>query len=110
MPVLNLPIGADQFGKIIRKKLDVVDKSLFIQEVIDDPSEVILITRPRRFGKTLNLSMLQHFFAKEVGGKSTEDLFDGLQIMQAGEGYLHHHRKYPVIFISFKEVKNDNFK
>jgi hypothetical protein len=73
---MKLPIGYDNFRKIIDNKLDFVDKSLFIKEIIDDrETEIIVITRPRRFGKTLNMSMLQHFLAAEVIGQSTEGLF-----------------------------------
>ena len=60
--MMELPIGYDNFGKIREKQLDFVDKSAFIQEVLDNNKiEVSVITRPRRFGKTLNLSMLHHF-------------------------------------------------
>lgn len=59
---MELPIGYDNFRKVIEHELDFVDKSLFIKEVMDDRSaEVAVITRPRRFGKTLSLSMLHHF-------------------------------------------------
>jgi hypothetical protein len=106
MNTLRLPIGYDIFGNIIRNDLDLVDKSLFIRDVIDDIAQVILITRPRRFGKTTNLSMLQYYFAEEAYGESTEGLFKGMQILEAGEKYLKHYRKYPVIFVSFKDVKD----
>ena len=60
--MMKLPIGYDNFREILDNKLDFVDKSLFIKDVMDDATtKVSLITRPRRFGKTLNLSMLQHF-------------------------------------------------
>ncbi len=70
--LLKLPIGYDDFGEIREKKLHFVDKSLFIKELLDETvKKVIVITRPRRFGKTLNLSMLQYFFASTViGGKT----------------------------------------
>ncbi|MCK4608671.1 MAG: AAA family ATPase [Gammaproteobacteria bacterium] len=107
---MHLVIGDDNFGKIREKNLDFVDKSLFIKTVLDDiETEVSLITRPRRFGKTLNLSMLHHFLAAEVGGLSTKDLFKGLKIIQAGEKYSAQQGKYPVIFITFKEIKESNF-
>ena len=73
------PIGISDFRKLIEFKDSkgdpylFVDKSLFVKEIIEDPSNVILITRPRRFGKTLNMSLLHHFFAKELvnlGNKS----------------------------------------
>lgn len=108
---LQLPIGIDNFGKVIQKRLDFVDKSLLIQAILDDVgTEIIVITRPRRFGKTLNLSMLQHFFASEAYGLKTQDLFANLKIMNCDESYLKHQGKYPVIFISFKDVKNQSFE
>lgn len=91
---MALPIGYDDFGKIRQKHLNFVDKSLFIQEVLDDISEVAVITRPRRFGKTLNLSMLHHFLAPQVNGQSTEGLFDDLKISELGEAYKQHQGKY----------------
>ncbi|MDF3054838.1 MAG: Protein of unknown function (DUF1703)/Predicted AAA-ATPase [Gammaproteobacteria bacterium] len=109
--MIQLPIGYDNFRKIVENKLDFVDKSLFIKEIIDNKAtEVTVITRPRRFGKTLNLSMLHHYLAKETYGESTEGLFDGLKIMRTGEQYLQHYRKYPVIFITFKDVKDHDYE
>jgi hypothetical protein len=109
--MINLPIGYDNFGEIIENQLSFVDKSLLIKDFIDDKSaKVSLVTRPRRFGKTLNLSMLQHFFAPEVLGKSTKDLFLGLKIMQQGPEYLQHQGKYPVVAVSFKDVKDGGFQ
>ena len=107
---MRLPIGYDIFHSIIEQNLDFIDKSLFIKEVIDDITQIILITRPRRFGKTLNLSMLHHFLAAEAFKQSTQDLFDGLQITTVDNGkYLEHQGKYPVIFVTFKDVKDHNF-
>jgi hypothetical protein len=108
---MKLPIGYDNFGKIIENKLDFVDKSLFIQDILDDKAtEVAVITRPRRFGKTFNLSMLHHFLAPKVQGKDTQGLFDQLKIAQAGEEYLAHQGKYPVISLTFKDLKHDGFQ
>jgi Predicted AAA-ATPase/PD-(D/E)XK nuclease superfamily len=108
---MKLPIGYDNFGKIIENKLDFVDKSLFIQDILDDKAtEVAVITRPRRFGKTFNLSMLHHFLAPNVQGKDTQGLFDQLKIAQAGEEYLAHQGKYPVISLTFKDLKHDGFQ
>ena len=74
--MIKLPVGYDNFRKILDNKLDFVDKSLFIKDVMDDhTTEIALITRPRRFGKTLNLSMLQHFLAAEVHGQLTAGVF-----------------------------------
>jgi len=102
-----LPVGYDNFRKIIDNKLDFVDKSLFIKEIFDDrATEVTVITRPRRFGKTLNLSMLHHFLASEVYRMPTKGLFEGLNISQCGDAYMQQQGKYPVVFITFKEVKD----
>ena len=61
-----LPVGTEDFARVIDKKLDFVDKSLFIKEIFDDKAtDVLVITRPRRFGKTFNLSMLHYFLASE---------------------------------------------
>ncbi len=107
---MQLPIGYDNFGKILEKKLYFVDKSLLIQEIIDNKeAEVIVITRPRRFGKTLNLSMLQYFFSAEAYGCKTQGLFDGLKIAALGEEYMQHQGGYPVIFITLKDVRNHSF-
>jgi hypothetical protein len=108
---MDLPIGYDNFRDIIDQKLTFVDKSLLIKSFLDDKgTQVTLITRPRRFGKTTNLSMLHHFFAEEVLGKPTKDLFTGLKIMQQGSEYLQHQGKYPVIALSFKDVKDGSFQ
>jgi Predicted AAA-ATPase/PD-(D/E)XK nuclease superfamily len=107
---MRLPIGYDHFPDVIRHELDIVDKSLFIQEVLDHPEiQSSVITRPRRFGKTLNLSMLHAFLTPEIRGDSTRDVFKGLKIAEMGEKYLRHQGKYPVIFISFKDIKYKDF-
>src|ERR1700679_2659342 len=107
---LQLPIGRSNFKKIIDERLDFVDKSLFIQEIFDDRSaEAVVITRPRRFGKTLNLSMLHYFLAAEAYGESTKGLFDGLKIAALGDDYMRHQGQYPVIFITLKDVKDGGF-
>ena len=110
-----LPIGIDNFRELITSKtpknpqgLVYVDKSLLISDVIEDSAKVIVLLRPRRFGKTLNLSMLQHFFAAEVDGQPTAGLFDGLAIAKE-PAYMDYQGKSPVIFITFKDVKVDNF-
>ena len=83
-----LPIGVDSFEKLINNNYYYVDKTLLIKELLDKKEDVNLFTRPRRFGKTLNLSMLQYFFEKS--DKDNAYLFDGLEIMKAEEKYLEH--------------------
>lgn len=109
-----LPIGVDNFEKIITRKYYYVDKTMLIKGLIDKKGDVNLFTRPRRFGKTLNMSMLQCFFEdarKEDGTKKDKSyLFEGLGIMQVGETYLSHMGKYPVIKLSLKSAKQPDFE
>lgn len=108
--MMQLPIGYDDFGKIIDKKLKFIDKSLFIKEILDDENtEAIVITRPRRFGKTLNLSLLHYFLAAEVYGQPTKDLFEGLNITHCGGNYMQHQGKYPVVSVTLKDIKEANY-
>jgi len=101
---IKLPIGVSDFGNLIRGGYTFVDKTPLIEEIVDQAAEVTLITRPRRFGKTLNLSMLQHFFAPIAWGQPTAGLFDGLAIF-ARPNVMAHQGKYPVIFFSFKDIR-----
>lgn len=103
-----LPIGVDSFQEIIEKEYYYVDKTLFIKELLDMKGKVNLFTRPRRFGKTLNLSMLQCFF--EMNSYAADKLFKGLAIMDAGDIYTKHISQYPVISISLKSMKQANFE
>ncbi len=98
----NMPIGISDFKKVIENKYYYVDKSLFIKDLIDNASEVNLIARPRRFGKTLNMSMLKYFFEKT--GENNSILFKDLAISQYQE-YKQYQEKYPVIFITLKDIK-----
>lgn len=108
---MDLPIGYDNFRDVIENKLDFVDKSLFIKEIIDDNTKAAVITRPRRFGKTLNLSMLHCFLSPTaLGGQPTQGLFDRLKIAALGEAYMQHQGKYPVVFVSFKDVKDSRYE
>lgn len=107
-PAISLPLGYDNFGAVIEIKADIVDKTLFIQDVFDNKTHVQLILRPRRFGKTLNLSMLHHFFSADAFGRKTEHLFDGLAIAQTD--YMQYQGKYPVIFITLKGIADHSFE
>ena len=112
---MHLPVGVSDFRELIECKDPAkegylyVDKTAFIKEIIYDLTKVIVLTRPRRFGKTLNLSMLQYFFAAEVEGQSTKEIFDHLEISNNPE-CMEHQGKYPVILISFKDIKQPNFE
>ena len=103
----NLPIGVDDF-KDLRQGYYFVDKTSFIQNLIDGHSKVTLFTRPRRFGKTLTLSMLYYFFTLEHAEEHRR-LFDGCFISQAGKGYMSEQGTRPVIMFSLKDIKEKNF-
>ncbi len=110
-PRKKLPIGISDFRKLVEGGYYLVDKSPFISEIIDNSGEIILLSRPRRFGKTLNLSMLRYFFEKvedEDEAARRRALFEGLKIMEHPES-LEHIGKYPVIFLTFKDVKETGF-
>lgn len=108
-----LPVGIDNFREIIENGYYYVDKTDFIREIIDNRSKVSIFTRPRRFGKTLALSMLKCYFedGTDIEGRKLDNsgLFEGLKIMDAGEKYLKHQGKYPVIFISLKSAKQPDY-
>ena len=107
---IKIPIGQSDFAAIITEGFTWVDKSLFIKEIIDDSSLVILFTRPRRFGKTLNLSMLRYFFAKQVNNINTAELFHNTQLNQQAPEYCQQHQgQYPVIFLTLKDIKSTNY-
>jgi len=103
-----LPVGVDNFGKLITDGYYYVDKTIFIKELLDLKGEVNLFTRPRRFGKTLNLSMLRYFFedtGNEEKNEQNKELFCGLKIMDAGEEYVGQMGAYPVINLTLKSAK-----
>ena len=108
-----LPIGIDDFKKIRENNYYYIDKTLFIKEILDKSSEVKLFTRPRRFGKTLALSMLRYFFEAgyDPDGCKVDNssLFKGLKIMDAGENYTRRLCQYPVISLSLKSSKQPDF-
>ena len=108
---MHPPVGISSFGELIRARTSegenflYIDKTLLIKDLMNDSTKTILFTRPRRFGKTLTLSMIQHFFAPEVNGIPTQGLFDGLNISKV-PGFIERYQgKIPVIFISFKDCK-----
>ena len=99
-----LPTGIENFKTMIDKSAYYVDKTNFIEDVLNE--QVVLYTRPRRFGKTLNMSMLYYFFS--IKEKENAYLFDGLNISKNKDA-LKHQNKYPTIFISLKEMKSLTF-
>lgn len=102
---LKLPVGIEDFAEIRQAGFYYVDKTKFIEQLLDGWVKVNLFTRPRRFGKTLNMSMLRYFF--EIGADAS--LFDGLQIAKNKKLCEEYQGKYPVIFLSFKNVEGLTF-
>ncbi len=103
----KISIGKQDYESLITSGCFYVDKTYFIKEWWESQDDVTLITRPRRFGKTLNMSMLECFFSNKYVGRG--DLFEGLSIW-SDEKYRQLQGTYPVIFISFAEIKANNFK
>ena len=103
----GLPIGTENFEKIIQNKNFYVDKTSFIEKIIKDSSDIKLFTRPRRFGKTLTLSMLKYFFDIE-GRDKNKELFEGLYISRSE--YMKYQGEYPVIFITLKDLKENTWE
>ena len=103
---LKLPVGIENFEEIRRNRFYYVDKTKLIEQLVETGGKVILFTRPRRFGKTLNMSMLRSFF--EMG--SDASLFDGLYIAENKALCEEYMGKYPVIFLSLKSVEGLNFE
>ncbi len=102
---LKLPVGIDDFKKLRQERFYYVDKTALIEQLLNDWSEVNLFTRPRRFGKTLNMSMIKAFF--EIG--ADKSLFEGLHIMANEKLCAEHMGKYPVIFVTLKGVEGLSF-
>lgn len=102
-----LPIGLSDFKSIIEENYYYVDKTDLISNLLYDGAKVNLFTRPRRFGKTLNMSMLKHFFDIENGAENRK-LFEDLKISDSK--YMTEQGKYPVIFISFKNLEEEDWK
>lgn len=101
-----LPIGLSDFKSIIEENYYYVDKTDLISNLLYDGAKVNLFTRPRRFGKTLNMSMLKHFFDIE-NGEENRKLFEDLKISDSE--YMTEQGKYPVIFISFKNLEEEDW-
>jgi len=123
------PVGVSDFKDIVTDNYYYVDKTLFIKEILDKGDKILLVPRPRRFGKTLNLSMLKYFYdccpgwppvsnSRSPGNtdagtgplNSYKKLFDSLAIGKAGQKYLDKMGKYPVIFLSFRTIKEPDWE
>ena len=110
-----LPIGIDNFEMLITRGYYFVDKTFLIKDLLDNKAAVNLFTRPRRFGKTLNMSMLQYYFEDkrdQFTGEKIDNsyLFEGLNIKAEGEKYTKYMGKYPVINLSLKSAKQPTYK
>lgn len=109
----TIPIGYEDLKRIIDLDLYYIDKTMVLKSFIDNHSNVTLFTRPRRFGKTLNLSMFRRFFEDErkPDGSRIDNgyVFDHLAISKCGEKYTQHQQQYPVIKLSLKSGKQPNF-
>ncbi len=128
MKMKKLPIGVSDFKDMVTGNYYYVDKTLFIKEIIDSGDKILLIPRPRRFGKTLNISMLGYFYdcspvawspdlnsqpptpARETRSNNYKHLFDTLAIGGAGREYLDKMGKHPVIFLTFKNIKDTDWE
>ena len=103
----RIAIGVSDFREMLTGAYYYVDKTLFIKDILEDGSKVILLPRPRRFGKTLNMSMLRYFFEKSEEDNST--LFEHLAISQERDCMVRQ-GQYPVIYLSFKDIKHDSWE
>lgn len=104
---LPLPIGSTNY-KDVSEDYYYIDKTLMIKDLLDERVNIALFTRPRRFGKTLNMDMLRTFFEKT--SEDTSVFFKNKKIWQQGAKYTRHQGQYPVIFLSFKDAKQDNWQ
>lgn len=105
-PLLMLPVGIEDFREIRRLGFYYIDKTKLIEQLLDNWGKVNLFTRPRRFGKTLNMSMLRYFF--EIGTDAT--LFDGLHISQRTDLCAEYLGKFPVLFLTLKGIEGQSFE
>ena len=104
----GIGIGESDFRGLIIRDNYYIDKTMYIKDIIDNQSRVILITRPRRFGKTLNMSMLRYYF--DCRQKYSKELFEGLKIMSQEEKYTSKLGAYPVIYLTLKDAGLMNYE
>ena len=104
----GIGLGQSDFRALRIRKNYYIDKTMYIKDIIDNNSSVILVTRPRRFGKTLNMSMLRYYF--DCSQKDNKDLFKGLKIMEQGEEYTSKLGYYPCIYLTLKDVNEDTYE
>ena len=104
----GIGIGISDFRALRLRKNYFIDKSMYIKDIIDNQAGVVLITRPRRFGKTLNMSMLRYFFDCDV--KNSKELFDGLRFMEQEEKYTSKLGAYPCIYLTLKDLGETSYE
>ena len=103
----KIAIGDSDFKSVLTRDCYYIDKTLYIKRILDNSSSVALVTRPRRFGKTLNMSMLRYFFDIR---KNSKDLFADKKIMKEDEYYTSKLNSYPVIYITLKDVMDSSYE
>ncbi|HQS85117.1 MAG TPA: AAA family ATPase, partial [Alphaproteobacteria bacterium] len=115
----TIKIGTDDFKKLITESTLYVDKTILLKTIIEDAYDVLLVTRPRRWGKTLNMTMLQYFFGIPVKSNGEideeeqskrQDIFSQLKIGDHPDILENYLGKFPVIFVSFKEIKGKDYE
>ena len=104
----GIGIGESDFKGLRIRDNYYIDKTMYIKDIIDNESRVILVTRPRRFGKTLNMSMLRYYF--DIKQKDSKELFKGLKILEQEEKYTSKLGYYPVIYLTLKDVQDRNYE
>ena len=109
-----LPVGMSDFAQLRRESYQYVDKSGLIVELVRSSARVVLLPRPRRFGKTLNLSMLRYWFERPFGtpngSSDIAGLFSGLEVTTAGDDVVGRFQRHPVIYLTFKDVKHEDWQ
>ena len=105
---IGIGIGESDFRGLRIRKNYYIDKTMYIKDIIDNKSRVVLVTRPRRFGKTLNMSMLKYYF--DCTKKDSKELFEGLKIMEQYEKYTSKLGYYPCIYVTLKDVTEVNYE
>ena len=108
MEKMGIAIGEENFLEIRKNRAYYVDKSLLIKNIIESPSKVIVFTRPRRFGKTLNISMLAYYF--DILQKEAAWAFEDLEINKNNPKFEAFQNQYPVIKMTLKDVESSNFE
>ena len=104
----GIGIGQSDFRALRIRQNYYIDKTMYIKDIIDNEASVILVTRPRRFGKTLNMSMLKYYF--DCTKKDSKEIFEGLKIMEQDEKYTSKLGYYPCIYLTLKDVAEVNYE